>query len=64
MSMPLHLQLKRTSEMTEDELRTCHEIYILNKTVNGIYCPTPEYGLSEEEDILDDETTRSKNERG
>lgn len=36
------LSEKRTSERTEEELERAYETYILSKTVNGRYCPTPD----------------------
>ena len=44
---------KRTSEKTEEELNRDFEIYIQSKTVNGRYCPTPDFcGYSESEDMF------------
>ena len=34
---------KRTSEKTEEELNRDFELYIQSKTVNGRYCPTPDF---------------------
>ena len=47
--MPRYLISKKTNEMTEKELRICRNIYVSSKTVNAEYCPTPDYGMSEEE---------------
>ena len=55
--MPDHLKAKKTSDMTEEELEICRDIYFSSKIVNGVYCPTPNYGMSDEE--LDDEQKKS-----
>ena len=34
---------KRTSEKTEEELNRDFELYVQSKTVNGRYCPTPDF---------------------
>lgn len=44
---------KPTSERTNEELEAAYEAYILSKTVNGRYCPTPDLTSALERD--DDE---------
>ena len=40
----MNLNHKPTSERTEEELKMCYQQYILSKTVDGTYCPTPNLG--------------------
>lgn len=39
-----------TSDRTETELQLAYELYVLSKSVNGRYCPTPDYGCSDDDD--------------
>ena len=39
-----------TTARTPEELQIDFENYILSKTVNGIYCVTPDFGLSSHDD--------------
>ena len=36
------LMNKPTSEKSEEELEAAYQLYILSKTVNGRFCPTPD----------------------
>ena len=47
----MNLIHKPTSERTEEELQICYEQYILSKTVNGRYCPTPDIFLSRKDEL-------------
>lgn len=41
---------KTTAERTDEELRLAYEVYVLSKTVEGRYCPTPELGHAYDDD--------------
>ena len=58
MSYLLH---KPTSERTEKELEISYEQYILSKTVNGRYCPTPDLLTHDEEYEYGEEYEYNKN---
>ena len=57
----MSLLTKRTDEMTEAELDLLQRAYILSKTVNGRFCPTPDLHChSDDEDESRKETKQYK----
>ena len=48
---------KKTSERTEEELQRAFELYVLSKTVNGRFCPTPDLHASDGESSWSDDET-------